>query len=151
MLPNVKPLPSSTGEMLIATITTSLFWYALEEADSVDLLGLTLNNDLSWNQEVTKMSRTAGQSSEELVLKLYLPREPSSIRPWYNQKWNDLALEVPRSNLVSHARSFRSSTAQLLNSLSAQIPVIRSRASFSREVKPNLPNPQNLFLLKWWD
>ena len=37
------------------------FGVTLEEADSVDLLGLTLNNNLSWNQAVTKMSKTAGQ------------------------------------------------------------------------------------------
>ena len=38
-----------------------LFGVTLEEADSEDLLGLTLNNNLSWNQVVTKMSKTAGQ------------------------------------------------------------------------------------------
>ena len=40
------------------------FGVNLGEADSVDLLGLTLNNNLSWdvwNQVVTKMSKTAGQ------------------------------------------------------------------------------------------
>ena len=37
------------------------FSVTLEEADSVDLLGLTLNNNLSWNQVVTKMSKTASQ------------------------------------------------------------------------------------------
>ncbi|XP_072051972.1 uncharacterized protein [Amphiura filiformis] len=37
------------------------FGVTLEEAESVDLLGLTLNNNLSWNQVVTKMSKTAGQ------------------------------------------------------------------------------------------
>ena len=37
------------------------FRVTLEEADSLDLLGLTLNNNLSWNQVVTKMSKTAGQ------------------------------------------------------------------------------------------
>ena len=37
------------------------FGVTLEEADNVDLLGLTLNNNLSWNQVVTKMSKTAGQ------------------------------------------------------------------------------------------
>ena len=47
---------------------------------------------------------------------------------------HDLALEFPRSNLVSHARSFLPSTTQLRNSVPAQIPAIRSRASFSREV-----------------
>ncbi|XP_072044550.1 cholinesterase-like [Amphiura filiformis] len=36
------------------------FGVTLEEAESVDLLGLTLNNNLSWNQVVTKMSKTAG-------------------------------------------------------------------------------------------
>ena len=49
---------------------------------------------------------------------------------------HDLAVEVLRSNFVSHSRSFlpSTSTAQLWNSLPAQIPAIRSRASFSREV-----------------
>ena len=37
------------------------FGVTLEEGDNVDLLGLTLNNNLSWNQVVTKMSKTAGQ------------------------------------------------------------------------------------------
>ena len=37
------------------------FGVTLEEADNVDLLGLTLNNNLSGNQVVTKMSKTAGQ------------------------------------------------------------------------------------------
>ena len=37
------------------------FGDTLEEADSVDLLGLTLNNNLSWNQVVSKISLTAGQ------------------------------------------------------------------------------------------
>ena len=37
------------------------FGVSLEEADSVDLLGLTLNNKLSWNQVVTKMFKTTGQ------------------------------------------------------------------------------------------
>ena len=56
------------------------------------------------------------------------PRLRRSVRS------NDLAVEVPRSNLVSHARSFLPSMAQLWNSLPAQIPAIRSKASFSREV-----------------
>ena len=39
------------------------FGVTLEEADSADLLGLTSNNNLSWNQAyvVTKTSKTAGQ------------------------------------------------------------------------------------------
>ena len=36
------------------------FGVTLEEADSMDLLSLTLNNNLSWNQVVTKMSKPAG-------------------------------------------------------------------------------------------
>ena len=56
------------------------------------------------------------------------PRLRRSVRS------HDLAVEVPRSNLVSHARSFLPSTAQLWNSLPAQIPASTSRASFSREV-----------------
>ena len=39
----------------------SFFGTILEETDSVDLLGLTLRNDLSWNPVVTKMAKTAGQ------------------------------------------------------------------------------------------
>ena len=49
-------------------------------------------------------------------------------------RFHDLSVEVPRSNLVSYARSFLPSTAQLWNSLPAQIPAIRSRASFNWEV-----------------
>ena len=56
------------------------------------------------------------------------PRLRRSVRSLY------LAVEVPRSNLVSHARSFLPSTAKLWNSLPAQIPAIRPRANFSREV-----------------
>ena len=47
---------------------------------------------------------------------------------------HDLAVEVPRSNLVSHARSFLPSRVLIWNSLSTQIPAIRSKASFIREV-----------------
>ena len=48
------------------------------------------------------------------------PRLRRSVRS------HDLAVEFPRSNLVSHARSFLPSTAQLWNSVPAQIPAIRS-------------------------
>ena len=37
------------------------FGVTLEEAESVDLLGLTRNNNLTWNQVVPKVSKTAGQ------------------------------------------------------------------------------------------
>ena len=191
----------------------------------MDLLGLTLNNNLSWNQVVTKMSKTAGQrlgllkrvspyilpaqraiiykamirSKMEYASSAWIGATPTSlaqldsiqnrakrvidvpsdeyedhrIQPLshrmavvaatlFYRKFNeeapellcllmpdihvhyhrlrrsvrshDLAVEVPRSNLVSLARSFLPSTAQLWNSLPAQIPAIRSRASFSREV-----------------
>ena len=55
------------------------------------------------------------------------PRLPGSVRS------HDLEVEVTRSNCASHPRSFLPSMAQLWNSLPAQIPVIRSRASFSRK------------------
>ena len=201
------------------------FGVTLEEADSVDLLGLTLNNNLSWNQVVTKMSKTAGQrlgllrrvspyilpaqraiiykamirSKMEYASSAWIGATPTSLaqldsiqnrakrviglptneyedhriqplshrravgaatlfyRMFYKEapellcqlmpdihvhdprlrrsvRSHDLAVDVPRSNLVSHARSFLPSTAQLWNSLPAQIPAIRSRASFSREV-----------------
>ena len=61
-----------------------------------------------------------------------------SMTPGCDGLWDSMtyiAVEVPRSNLVSHTRSFLPSTAQLWDSLPAQIPAIRSRASFSREVK----------------
>ena len=45
--------------------TTPLLWrYSLKKNDSMALLGLTLNNNLSWNQLVTKMSKIAGQQLE---------------------------------------------------------------------------------------
>ena len=55
-------------------------------------------------------------------------------RLWWSVRSQDLAVEVPRSNLVSYARSFLPSTAQLWNPIPAQIPPIRSKASFSGEV-----------------
>ena len=64
--------------------------------------------------------------------------------PRHSCRWLQVATvsEIPwpssgsplRLNLVSHARSFVPPTAQLWNSLPAQIPAIRLRASFSREV-----------------
>ena len=56
------------------------------------------------------------------------PRLRRSVRS------HNLAVEFPRSNLVSNARSSLPCTVQLWNSLLAQIPAIRPRASFSREV-----------------
>ena len=37
------------------------FGTTLEETESVDLLGLTLNKDLSWKHDVNKMAKTAAQ------------------------------------------------------------------------------------------
>ena len=70
----------------------------------------------------------------ELLCQLMPDIHVHDPRLWQSVRSHDLAVEVPRSNLVSHARSFLPSTAQLWNSFPAQIPAIRSRASFSREV-----------------
>ena len=65
----------------------------------------------------------------ELLCQLMPDIHVHDPRLWWSVRSHDLAVEVPRSNLVSHARSFLPSTAQLWNSLPAQIPAIRSRAS----------------------
>ena len=196
----------------------------LKKLTAWTILGLTLNNNLSWNQVVTKMSKTAGQqlgplrrvssyilhaqraiiykamiwSKMKYASSAWIGATPTSLaqldsvqnrargvigltneyedhriqqlnhlravgaatlfyrmfyndapellcqlmpdsyvhdpRLWQSVRTHDLAVEVPRSNLVSHARSFLPSTAQLWNSFPAQIPALRSRASFSREV-----------------
>ena len=69
----------------------------------------------------------------ELLCQLMPDIHVHDPRLWPTVRSHDLAVEVLRSNLVSHARSFLPSTAQLWNSLPAQIPSIRSKASFSRE------------------
>ena len=47
-------------------------------------------------------------------------------RLWQSVRSSDLAVEVPKSNLVSHARLFLPSIAQLWNFPPVQIPSIRS-------------------------
>ena len=207
----------------------NFFGSTLEEVDHVDLLGLTLSNDLSWNQVVTKMAKTAGQklgflrrvspyilpaqraiiyksmirSKMEYASSAWMGATPTSLaqldsiqnrakriiglpvdelkasriqplsdrravgattlfhRIFYKEapellcqlmpkiqtrdprlrrsvRDHDLAVVVPRSNLVSHERSFLPSTARLWNSLPSYIPAIKPRASFSREVNSYL-------------
>ena len=60
------------------------------------------------------------------------PRLRQSVRD------HDLAVEVPRSNLVSHERTFLPSTTRVWNSLPANVPEIRSRASFCKKVNHHL-------------
>ena len=65
------------------------FAVTLKEADGMDLLGLTLNNNLSWNQVVTKISKTACQRLGLLrrVSPYILPAQRVIIynKPWYDQ------------------------------------------------------------------
>ena len=46
----------------------------------------------------------------------------------------DLAVQIPRSNLVSHKRSFVPSAARIWNSLPEYIPSLEKRACFKKEV-----------------
>ena len=56
------------------------------------------------------------------------PRLGRSVRS------HDLAVQVPRSNLVSHKRSFVPSAARIWNSLPEYIPSLEKRACFKKEV-----------------
>ena len=83
---------------------------------------------------VTLFYRMFYKEAPELLCQLMPDIHVHDPRLQRSVRTHDLAVEVPRSNLVSHARSFLPSTAQLWNSLPAQIPAIRIRASFNREV-----------------
>jgi len=201
------------------------FGTRLEETDSVDLLGLTLTNDLSWKPVVTKMAKTAGQrlgllrraapyivptqraliykamirSKMEYASSAWCSATPTTLaqldtiqnrakriiglpeedllslgiqplkhrravgattlfhRMFYKEapellchimpniqthdprlrqsvRSHTLAVEIPRSNIVSHQRSFISSTAQIWNALPDHIPATEKRASFKKKV-----------------
>ena len=56
------------------------------------------------------------------------PRLRRSVRS------HDLAVQIPRSNLVSHKRSFVPSAAHIWNSLPEYIPSLEKRACFKKEV-----------------
>ena len=56
------------------------------------------------------------------------PRLRRSVRS------HDLAVQIPRSNLVSHKRSFVPSAARIWNSLPEYIPSLEKRACFKKEV-----------------
>ena len=56
------------------------------------------------------------------------PRLRRSVRS------HDLAVQIPRSNLVSHKRSFVPSAARIWNSLPEYIPSLEERACFKKEV-----------------
>ena len=212
------------------------FGTKLSEADSVELLGLTLSRDLSWNPVITKMAKTAAQrtgllrraapylvpAQRAIIYKsmvrskmeyastawhgatptslskldaiqrrairiINLPGEdPSShqIQPLAHRRAvgattmfhrmfygnapellcqllpdqlqtdprlrrsvrsHDLAVQIPRSNLVSHERSFIPSAARTWNALPPHIPGIVKRTSFKKEVNSYLgANPSAL-------
>ena len=56
------------------------------------------------------------------------PRLRRSVRS------HDLAVQIPRSNLISHKRSFVPSAARIWNSLPEYIPSLEKRACFKKEV-----------------
>ena len=56
------------------------------------------------------------------------PRLRRSVRS------HDLAVQIPRSNLVSHKRSFVPSAARIWNSLPEYIPSLEKRVCFKKEV-----------------
>ena len=56
------------------------------------------------------------------------PRLRRSVRS------HDLAVQIPRSNIVSHKRSFVPSAARIWNSLPEYIPSLEKRACFKKEV-----------------
>ena len=56
------------------------------------------------------------------------PRLRRSVRS------HDLAVQIPRSNQVSHKRSFVPSAARIWNSLPEYIPSLEKRACFKKEV-----------------
>ena len=62
------------------------------------------------------------------------PRLRRSVRS------HDLAVQIPRSNLVSHKRSFVPSAARIWNSLPEYIPSLEKRACFKKEVNRYLGN-----------
>ena len=62
------------------------------------------------------------------------PRLRRSVRS------HDLAVQIPRSNLVSHKRSFVPSAARIWNSLPEYIPSLEKRACFKKEVNSYLGN-----------
>ena len=58
------------------------------------------------------------------------PRLRRSVRS------HDLAVQIPRSNLVSHKRSFVPSAARIWNSLPEYIPSLEKRACFKKGGEP---------------
>ena len=205
------------------------FGITLTEAENVELLGLTLCKDLSWQHDVTKMAKTAAQrigllrraapylvptqraivykamvrSKMEYASSAWFGATPTSLsrldavqrrairiidlpekdlishqiqplgtrravgaitlfhRMFYNEapellcqllpehlqldprlrrsvRSHDLAVVVPRSNLVSHSRSFVPTSARIWNSLPESIPALEKRAHFKKEVNSYL-------------
>lgn len=212
------------------------FGTTLEEADSVDLLGITFSNDLSWTPVVSRMAKTAGQrlgllrraspfletsqraliyksmvrSNMEYASSAWMGATPSSLskldsiqrratrmigipddelatiniqplghrravgaislfhRMFYSEapgllcellpehhtidprlrrsiRSHDLAVKTPRSNLVSHKRSFLPTSSKIWNALPEQVVSIQDFQSFKREANRYLgANPSAL-------
>ena len=79
--------------------TLHFFGVTLEEADSLDLLGLTLNDNLSSSEpsghRKCQIQLVSDWDSLRRVSPYFLHaklREPSSTRRWYDQRWNMLTV-----------------------------------------------------------
>ena len=78
-----------------------------------------------------------GEASEVLCnlmpdIQVHDPRLRKSVRP------HDLAVVIPRSNLVKHQRSFIPSTARVWNSLPEHIPKVVTKESFKMLINKHL-------------
>ena len=93
----------------------------------------------------TLFHRMFYQEAPELLCQLLPDLQQTDSRLRRSVRSHDLAVNVPKSNLVSHGRSFVPSTARIWNTLPQHIPEIDKRAYFKKEVNRYLgANPSAL-------
>ena len=87
----------------------------------------------SWPQHTLFHRMYYGEAPELLcqLLPEHLQLDPCLRR---SVRSHDLAVQIPRSNLVSHKRSFVPSAARIWNSLPECIPSLEKRPCFKKEV-----------------
>ena len=133
---------------------SSTAWYgatptSLAQLDAVQrrairIIGLPENDLLSHQIQPLATRRQVGAltlfhrmyygEAPELLLQLLPEHHQLDPRLRRSVRSHDLAVEVPRSNLVSHERSFVPSAARAWNSLPESIPALEKRSCFKKEV-----------------
>ena len=144
---SLRPLPALLGfglETWFGATPTSLSQLDAVQRRAIRIIDLPEDDLISHQIQPLGTRREVGAltlfhrmyygEAPELLCQLLPEHLQLDPRLRHSVRSHDLAVQIPRSNLVSHKRSFVPSAARIWNSLPEYIPSLEKKACFKKEV-----------------